>query len=86
MRYARNIGIEKPFLYELVDVVCENMKEFYPYLLDRKDFVKKLILKEEESFIQTLANGEKLLGQEIENHGSDRLCPMRRKQPSHICV
>ena len=31
MRYARNIGIEKPFLYEIVDTVCENMKEFYPY-------------------------------------------------------
>ena len=65
MRYGRNIGIEKPFLYELVDVVCENMKDFYPYLMDKKDFVKKLILKEEESFIQTLANGEKLLAEEI---------------------
>ena len=32
MRYARNLGIEKPFLFELVDIVCENMKEFYPYL------------------------------------------------------
>ena len=70
MRYARNIGIEKPFLSELVDIVCDNMKEFYPYLQDRKDFVKKLILKEEESFIQTLANGEKLLSQEIEKASS----------------
>ena len=67
MRYARNIGIEKPFLSKLVDIVCENMKEFYPYLLEKKDFVKKLILKEEESFIQTLANGEKLLKQELDN-------------------
>ena len=66
MRYARNIGINKPFLYELVDIVCENMKEFYPYLMDKKEFVKKLILKEEESFIQTLANGEKLLNQELD--------------------
>ena len=66
MRYARNLGIEKPFLYEIVDIVCENMKDYYPYLLERKDFVKKLILKEEESFIQTLANGEKLLSLEIE--------------------
>ena len=33
----------------------------------KKEFVKKLILKEEESFIQTLANGEKLLKQELEN-------------------
>lgn len=67
MRYARNLGIEKPFLYEIVDTVCENMKDFYPYLLEKKDFVKKLILKEEESFIQTLANGEKLLAQELAN-------------------
>ena len=67
MRYARNIGIEKPFLYNLVDTVCEMMKDFYPYLLDKKEFVKKLILKEEESFIQTLANGEKLLKQELDN-------------------
>lgn len=67
MRYARNIGIEKPFLYKIVDVVCENMKDFYPYLMEKKDFVKKLILKEEESFIQTLANGEKLLNNELNN-------------------
>ena len=67
MRYARVLGIDKPFLYELVDVVCENMKDFYPYLMEKKDFVKKLIKREEESFIQTLANGEKLLNQELDN-------------------
>lgn len=67
MRYARNIGIEKPFLYKIVDVVCENMRDFYPYLMEKKDFVKKLILKEEESFIQTLANGERLLNNELNN-------------------
>ena len=65
MRYGRNIGIDKPFLYELVDVVCENMKDFYPYLMDKKEFVKKLILKEEQSFLLTLANGEKLLADEL---------------------
>ena len=67
MRYARNLGINKPFLSNIVDVVCDIMNDFYPYLQDKKDFVKKLILKEEESFIQTLANGEKLLNQEIDN-------------------
>ena len=65
MRYGRNIGIEKPFLYQIVDTVCENMKDFYPYLLDKKEFVKKLILKEEESFLLTLSNGEKLLQEEL---------------------
>lgn len=64
-RYARVIGIEKAFMYELVDTVCENMKDFYPYLLEKKDFVKKLIKKEEEMFLQTLNNGEKLLNDEL---------------------
>ncbi|MBQ2657360.1 MAG: alanine--tRNA ligase [Erysipelotrichaceae bacterium] len=65
MRYGKNIGIEKPFLYEIVDTVCENMMDFYPYLMDKKEFVKKLILKEEESFLMTLSNGEKLLADEL---------------------
>ena len=67
MRYGKNIGIDRPFLYEIVDDVCENMKDFYPYLMDKKEFVKKLILKEEESFLTTLANGEKLLQEELKN-------------------
>lgn len=66
MRYARVLGIEKPFMYNLVDTVCDIMKDFYPYLLDKKEFVKKLITKEEEAFLQTLNNGEKLLQNEIE--------------------
>ena len=64
-RYARVIGIEKAFMYELVDTVCENMKDFYPYLLEKKDFIKKLIKKEEEMFLTTLNNGEKLLMDEL---------------------
>ena len=69
MRYARNLGIDKPFLYQLVDVVVKNMEEFYPYLNEKKEFVVKLIKKEEESFITTLANGEKLLAQELSKPG-----------------
>ena len=65
MKYARKLGIKKPFLYELVDVVCEVYGKHYDYLSSKKKFVKKLILKEEESFSQTLANGEKLLEEEI---------------------
>lgn len=65
MRYARVIGIEKPFLYELVDVVGEIMHEFYPYLLEKQSFVKTLIHKEELSFLETLSNGEKLLQEEL---------------------
>lgn len=64
-RYARTIGINKAFMYELVDTVADIMNDFYPYLQEKKEFVKKLIKKEEEMFLQTLNNGEKLLSDEL---------------------
>ena len=57
-RYGRVLGINHPFLFNLVDVVNEMMKDYYPYLLEKKEFVKKMIKAEEEKFIKTLANGE----------------------------
>jgi alanyl-tRNA synthetase len=45
------------FLYQLVKVVCEVMKESYPELLERQDQVTQMIQAEEESFLRTLDNG-----------------------------
>ena len=35
VRYGKQIGIEKAFMYDLVDVVSEIMKEFYDYLPEK---------------------------------------------------
>ena len=60
-RYGKVLGVEKPFLYSLVPTVSEIMKAYYPYLLDKQDFVMKTIKGEEEKFLKTLANGENML-------------------------
>ena len=60
-RFGRVLGIDKPFLYQLVDIVVDIMKDFYPYLIEKADYIKKLIIAEEEKFIKTLSNGENLL-------------------------
>ncbi len=65
IRYAHKIGIVKPYLFELVDVVVMIMKDFYPNISERKEFIKNQIKKEEETFNLTLKNGEKLLEEEI---------------------
>ena len=70
-RYGKVLGINKPFLYELVDTVVEIMKGYYPYLLNKKEFVKKMIASEEEKFLRTLNNGEEILLKKIS--GSDKL-------------
>lgn len=59
VRYGKNIGIDKPFLYTLVDVVVDNMKEFYDYLPSKAEFVKEAVKKEEVAFHKTLSQGEK---------------------------
>ena len=66
-RFGRVLGINKPFLYQLVDIVVEIMKDFYPYLIEKAEYVKKLIVAEEEKFIKTLSNGESLLNDLIKN-------------------
>lgn len=67
MRYAQKLDLYEPFLYKLVDSAVDAMKCFYPYLVEKKEFVKKIIKGEEERFIKTLKNGETLLSEFIEN-------------------
>ena len=67
VRYMRVLNVNEPFLYNLVDLVALNMKEYYPYLQEKKEIIKKLIKIEEENFLKTLANGEKKLNDIISN-------------------
>lgn len=70
MRYGKKLGFNKPFLYQLVDTVVDIMKDFYPYLIEKKEVVKKLIKIEEEKFIKTLNSGEILLNNLIKDKTS----------------
>ena len=72
-KYAKSIGINKPFMAELVDVVIEIMDPFYPYLHDKKDICKQIISAEEEKFLQTLASGEKRLEAIVNQTNSDTI-------------
>ncbi|ALD66852.1 alanine--tRNA ligase [Spiroplasma cantharicola] len=55
--YGRKLGIKEAFLYKLVDKVIEAMKNFYPYLIEKKDIVKEVIKQEELRFLKTLSKG-----------------------------
>ena len=64
-RFGKNLGINKPFMYELVSKVVEIMNNSYPYLSDNIDLIKEKIKKEEETFLKTLSSGEKKLNELI---------------------
>ncbi len=61
VRFAKQIGIEKPFMYQLVAVVGEVMKDFYPEVLEQKDYIENIIKLEEERFHETLHDGLEML-------------------------
>lgn len=57
VRFGKLLGIEKAFLYKNVDVVTELMKDAYPELEEKREFVKEVIKLEEERFLVTLNEG-----------------------------
>ncbi len=61
VRYGKNIGLEGPFLYKLVSVVVETMRDAYPYLIDKRATVETLVMEEEKLFLKTLEAGERRL-------------------------
>ncbi|ADU29788.1 alanine--tRNA ligase [Evansella cellulosilytica] len=66
VRYAKQIHIERPFMYELVPVVGSVMKEFYPEVTEKEAFIQKVIKNEEERFHETLNEGLAILTKVIE--------------------
>lgn len=73
VRFGLKLGLEDAFLYKLVPVVADNMKDFYPYLQDHVEFNQKLIKVEEETFKKTLKNGQALLDEEIAKANDGKL-------------
>lgn len=61
VRYAKQINIHKPFMFELVPVVGEIMKDFYPEVLANKEFIAKVTKNEEDRFHETLHDGLTIL-------------------------
>lgn len=65
-RHGKLIGIEGVFLTDLTDLVIDISKEAYPELVEKKDYIKKVILIEEERFQETIDSGTQILNEYME--------------------
>lgn len=61
VRYAKQININRPFMFELVPVVGEIMADYYPEVKNKTDFIQKVMKNEEERFHETLHEGLNIL-------------------------
>jgi len=63
-RHGKMLGINKPFLNESAQVVIDMMKGTYPDLVEKASFITKVILNEEQRFMETLDAGLRILQDE----------------------
>ncbi|GAB7386486.1 alanine--tRNA ligase [Bacillaceae bacterium] len=66
VRYGKVLGVEKPFLYRLTPVVGEIMGDDYPEVVEKREFIERVIKNEEERFHETLHEGIRILEEMIE--------------------
>ena len=58
VRYGYSkLNLSEPFIYKLVDVLANQMGEFFPELQKQKELAAKVIKEEEQNFLRTLDKG-----------------------------
>ncbi|EHI74747.1 alanyl-tRNA synthetase [Streptococcus criceti] len=74
--HGRKLGITNTFLYKLVPTVGKIMESYYPEVLEKQDFIEKIVKREEETFARTIDAGsghlEELLA-DLKAAGKDTL-------------
>jgi alanyl-tRNA synthetase len=63
-RHGKMLGINKPFLHSSAQVVIDMMKGVYPDLAEKASYITKVILNEEQRFMETLDAGLRILQEE----------------------
>jgi len=59
VRFGRVLGIDEPFMADLVPVVAAVMRDAYPELEQKQEFIQTVLRQDEVRFLRTLAEGEK---------------------------
>ncbi|MCI8406682.1 MAG: alanine--tRNA ligase [Oscillospiraceae bacterium] len=71
-RHGRLLGVNRPFLYEVVDTVAHENFSAYPELTEKADYIRKMVKNEEDSFERTIGKGFELLNQFLDQLEGDR--------------
>ena len=72
VRYGYSfLNLDRPFLFELIDVMADQMGDFFPELRAQQSLISKVMKEEEEGFLRTLDKGIQRLEEKID--GATRL-------------
>jgi alanyl-tRNA synthetase len=64
-RHGVLLGLDRPFLHLVAEVVVDEMGDAYPNLVERRAYIADRVRREEERFLETLSKGLALLEDEV---------------------
>ena len=67
-RHGKLLGVDRPFLHEVVDTVVRENETAYPDLREKQGYITKVIRTEEENFAKTIDGGMKIYSDLLSAH------------------
>ena len=67
-RHGKLLGVNRPFLHEVVDTVVRENECAYPDLREKQAYITKVIRTEEENFAKTIDGGMKIYNELLSAH------------------
>ena len=70
-RHGKLLGVNKPFLYEVVETVIKENESHYTYLRERAEYVIRIVKIEEENFAKTIDTGMAIFNTKMSEHKAE---------------
>ena len=70
-RHGKLLGVNHPFLYEVVETVVKENEGHYSYLRERAEYITKVVKVEEENFARTIDTGMQIFAAKMAEHKAD---------------
>ena len=67
-RHGKLLGVNKPFLFEVVETVIKENENHYTYLRESAEHIIRVVKNEEENFARTIDTGMRIFGEKLAAH------------------
>ena len=70
-RHGKLLGVNKPFLFEVVETVIKENESHYTYLRERAEYIVRMVKIEEENFAKTIDTGMAIFNAKMAEHKAE---------------
>jgi len=70
-RHGKLLGVNKPFLYKVVETVVQENECHYTYLRERAEYITRIVKIEEENFARTIDTGMAIFNEKMAQHKAE---------------